>query len=77
VNTQDVFADSDAWRAVCAPVISTHFASAAVTTVSVSAPPCLAKTVPLCVTVPVPPENVALVTLDAFAGAALKPPEPA
>jgi hypothetical protein len=42
LNVQVDFAVLDVWRAVCAPVTSTHLVSLDVITVSVRAPPFLA-----------------------------------
>ena len=66
VNVQFDLAVDDVWRgSVAAPVTSTHLVSLAVTTVSVSAAPCLAYSVPPTDTVPAPPVKTALVTLEA------------
>jgi hypothetical protein len=75
VNVQFDFAVLDVCRgSVAAPVTSTHFVSLDVTTVSVSAAPCLAYTVPPTDTVPAPPEKTALETLDPEAMGALTTP---
>jgi hypothetical protein len=54
----------DVWRGkVAAPLTSTHLASPVATTVSVTAAPCFAYSVPPLLTVPAPPLNTALLTL--------------
>ena len=59
---------------VAAPVTSTHLVSLLVTTVKVTAAPCLAYMVPLKVAVPAPPLNTALVTLEADAAGTFTAP---
>jgi hypothetical protein len=71
VNVQFDFAVADVACAVNAPATSTHWVSLLVMTVSVRAPPCFAYSVPPDEVVPAPPVKVALVTLDAKAGATL------
>jgi hypothetical protein len=74
VNVQLDFAGDDVCRgSVAAPVTVTHCVSLLVTTVSVSAAPCLPYTVPPTETVPAPPLNTAEVTLAANAGSAWSP----
>jgi hypothetical protein len=66
-NVHDDLAVVDVWRVVKAPVSSTHLVSDDVVTVSVSAPPFLAYSVPATRTVPAPPSSDADVTDDADA----------
>lgn len=63
-KVQLVFAVDD-WRwPVNAPETSTHFVSLDVVMFSVSAPPCFAKSVVPTLTVPAPPLNEALDTVE-------------
>ena len=67
------------WPLALAAAVTLALVSLAsdVTTVSVSAPPCLAYTVPPTFTVPAPPLKTALLTLAAVAGTAARPPRAA
>jgi len=64
LNVHDDFAVEDVWWSVWAPVMSTHFVSLDVVTVSVSAPPLFAKSMPPTLTVPTPPVNAADDTVE-------------
>jgi hypothetical protein len=76
VNVQFDFAVLDVWRGIdVAPVTSTHFVSLLVTTVSVTAAPCFAYSVPPTLTVFAPPENTAEETVDAKAFGCISPPK--
>jgi hypothetical protein len=67
VNVQVGFPDGEVCWSIKAPPTSTQVVSELVTTVRVSAPPCLAYSVPPDEAVPAPPVNVAVVTLEACA----------